>query len=83
MFQHFKETVKSQGGGSARENINLATFDKLLFPIPLIVDQHLIVKKFDLIKNETQRLESLYRQKQAALAALKKSLLHQAFAGKL
>ncbi len=32
---------------------------------------------------ETQRLESLYQQKQAALAALKKSLLHQAFSGAL
>jgi len=83
MLQHFKETVKSQGEGSARENINLATFDRLVFPIPPIVDQHLIVKKFDLIKKETQRLESLYQQKQAALSALKKSLLHQAFSGGL
>ena len=83
MLQHFKETVKSQGEGSARENINLATFDRLVFPIPPIVDQHLIVKKFDLIKKETQRLESLYQQKQAALSALKKSLLHQAFSGEL
>ena len=32
---------------------------------------------------ETQRLESLYQQKLAALAALKKSLLHQAFTGNL
>jgi len=32
---------------------------------------------------ETQRLESLYQQKLAGLAALKKSLLHQAFAGAL
>jgi type I restriction enzyme S subunit len=32
---------------------------------------------------ETQRLESLYQQKLAALAELKKSLLHQAFAGEL
>ena len=32
---------------------------------------------------ETRRLESLYQQKQAALAALKKSLLHQAFTGEL
>jgi len=32
---------------------------------------------------ETQRLASLYRQKLAALEALKKSLLHQAFTGQL
>jgi hypothetical protein len=32
---------------------------------------------------ETQRLTRLYEQKQAALAALKQSLLHQAFRGEL
>ncbi|HOB01058.1 MAG TPA: restriction endonuclease subunit S, partial [Casimicrobium huifangae] len=32
---------------------------------------------------ETQRLESLYQQKLAALDELKKSLLHQAFSGAL
>jgi len=31
----------------------------------------------------TQRLASLYERKLAALAALKKSLLHEAFTGKL
>jgi len=33
--------------------------------------------------SETQRLAGLYEQKLAALAALKKSLLHQAFSGAL
>ena len=32
---------------------------------------------------ETQRLASLYQRKLAALEALKKSLLHQAFTGEL
>jgi type I restriction enzyme S subunit len=32
---------------------------------------------------ETQRLARLYERKLAALAALKKSLLHQAFTGEL
>ena len=32
---------------------------------------------------ETQRLASLYERKHAALEALKKSLLHQAFTGEL
>jgi hypothetical protein len=32
---------------------------------------------------ETQRLESIYQQKLAALEELKKSLLHQAFSGVL
>ena len=32
---------------------------------------------------ETQRLTSIYQRKLAALEALKKSLLHQAFTGEL
>jgi len=32
---------------------------------------------------ETQRLTRIYEQKLAALVALKKSLLHQAFSGEL
>ena len=38
---------------------------------------------FDELKQETGRLEAIYEQKLAALEALKKSLLHQAFTGKL
>ena len=35
------------------------------------------------LTEETQRLASIYQQKLAALAALKKSLLHRAFNGEL
>ena len=35
------------------------------------------------LETETQRLATLYERKQAALAALKQSLLHQAFTGEL
>jgi len=37
----------------------------------------------DSVAKKTQRLEYVYEQKLIALEALKKSLLHQAFAGKL
>ena len=39
--------------------------------------------KADDLREETQRLASIYQRKLAALAALKKSLLHQAFCGEL
>ena len=39
--------------------------------------------KLDALREETQRLESIYQRKLAALEALKKSLLHQAFSGQL
>ena len=51
--------------------------------IPSLAEQRKIAGQLDALATETQRLESLYEQKQAALAALKKSLLHQAFSGNL
>jgi hypothetical protein len=42
-----------------------------------------IVAALDAMDAETQRLASLYERKIAALEALKKSLLHQAFSGTL
>lgn len=83
MLQHFKDIVKSQGEGSARHNINLATFDKLLFPMPSVAEQHRIVETVDALKSETRKLESIYQRKLAALDELRKSLLHQAFSGEL
>jgi type I restriction enzyme, S subunit len=56
-----------------------------MLPIPLcsVERQKRIAATLEEISEETQRLESIYRQKLAALEALKKSLLHQAFTGKL
>jgi type I restriction enzyme S subunit len=48
-----------------------------------ISEQCKIVSKLDALATQTQRFESLSTQKQMALAALKKSLLHQAFSGEL
>lgn len=52
------------------------------FPVDRI-KQRTIVSKLDVLIVETQRLESIYQQKLAALDALKKSLLDQAFRGEL
>jgi type I restriction enzyme S subunit len=50
---------------------------------PPVKEQVQIADDLADLATETQRLESLYTQKQAALAELKKSLLHQAFTGAL
>ena len=44
---------------------------------------YLLTKVFYLLHTKTQCLASLYQQKLAALAALKKALLHQVFNGEL
>jgi type I restriction enzyme S subunit len=46
-------------------------------------EQRLIVTQLDDLHEETQSLARLYERKCAALEALKKSLLHQAFSGEL
>jgi len=64
-------------------NINGAKLKGYPIPAPSLVEQKIIVAKLNALRRETQRLESLYQQKLAALDALKKSLLHQAFTGQL
>ena len=73
--QHFSGTGIQHFTGEA-----LARFEIPLLPLP---DLRRAVDTFDKLSEETQRLESIYRRKLAALEALKKSLLHQAFSGEL
>jgi type I restriction enzyme S subunit len=54
-----------------------------LFPFPSLRIQEGLVSDLDALRAETQRLESIYRQKLASLDALKKALLDQAFNGLL
>jgi|CZKV01.1.fsa_nt_gi type I restriction enzyme S subunit len=51
--------------------------------LPPLAEQKTIADNLDAMSEETQRLASLYERKLAALAALKQSLLHQAFTGNL
>jgi len=64
-------------------NINGAKLKEYPLPAPTLAEQREIVASLDQVSAETQRLESLYQQKLAALDELKKSLLHQAFSGAL
>ena len=50
--------------------------------VPL-AEQKRVAARLDSLAAETERLASLYQSKLAALDALKKSLLHQAFTGQL
>lgn len=56
---------------------------RVMIPVPSNEQQEKIVSIIDSLTEETQRLESLYQRKLAALDELKKSLLHQAFSGQL
>jgi type I restriction enzyme S subunit len=83
LLQSFKVRLQAKGKGSAQANINMGTFENERFPFPSVAEQKQIVVELNSLSEETQRLQSIYQQKLAALEALKKSLLHQAFTGEL
>ncbi|MEK0451478.1 MAG: hypothetical protein RL088_3746 [Verrucomicrobiota bacterium] len=60
-------------------SVNQQDINRVPFRYPDLERQREIVNQMDALAAETQRLTRLYERKQAALAALKKSLLHQAF----
>lgn len=64
-------------------SLNHGILNDLCLPVPPITVQRKAMAKADDLLAETQHLESIYHQKLAALDALKKSLLHQAFTGAL
>jgi type I restriction enzyme S subunit len=70
-------------GGAAAPHLNIRDIKTFPIPLPPIAEQRRIVELLVGITSQTQRLESVYRRKLAALEDLKKSLLHQAFAGQL
>ena len=72
----------SSGAGVPTLNRNNVHSEKVTFPTSLD-EQITIVAKLDALSEETQHLAAIYSRKLAALDALKKSLLHQAFAGEL
>jgi type I restriction enzyme S subunit len=53
------------------------------FARPPLAEQPRIANNLESLREETQHLARIYEQKLAALEALKKSLLHQAFSGEL
>jgi type I restriction enzyme S subunit len=80
-FREFLETRTVRG--ATVDRIPLKDFPSFQIRLPPIVEQERLANQFDVLREETRRLEDLYQRKLAALEALKKSLLHEAFIGQL
>jgi type I restriction enzyme S subunit len=71
------------GTGTNIKSLNQQTLSALDVPFPPLAEQKALVAKLESLSTETKCLASIYERKFAALEALKKSLLHQAFTGQL
>ena len=78
-----KQLVLGKIVGAAQKHFNITSAKEVMLHVPRISEQGAIVAKSDELREETQRLAKIYERKLAALDALKKSLLHQAFSGAL
>jgi type I restriction enzyme S subunit len=75
--------IKGFENGAAQPNLGAKSVAKYPISFPKLPEQREIADSLIELREETQRLASLYERKLAALEALKKSLLHQAFTGEL
>jgi len=75
--------IHALASGSTVQHMRVPDTKNLQLPLPSLKEQDETVATLDALREETQRLASLYQRKLAALDELKKSLLHQAFSGAL
>ena len=78
-----RQEMINGGIGTNIKSLNQPTLSSLLVPMPNRAEQFRIVAQIECLSSSTARLAALYARKLAALEELKKSLLHQAFAGEL
>jgi len=78
-----KEFLGRRAIGSIMAGLNMGIIKELPLLLPPLDTQAAIVNTLDSLREETQRLESIYQQKVAAFDELKKSLLDKAFSGAL
>ena len=75
--------MMNEAKGTTQKFVGLGYLRSFPINLPPLSIQLEVVEELDELSEETQRLESIYEQKLAALDELKKSLLHQAFTGEL
>ncbi len=75
--------IRALGSGATVQHMRVPDSKNLKLSLPHLREQQTIVAHLDALLATTQLLESIYKQKLAALDELKKSLLHKAFNGEL
>lgn len=75
--------VKVRVNTLMQPNLSIADLRLLPVPLPAMAEQREVVAKLMELEAHSKRLESVYRRMLAAFDELKKSLLHEAFSGRL
>ena len=83
LSKHFTDYAIQGSARAGMPKVNREHLFEFRVWLPDVKKQKQLAAKLDDLREETQRLARLYERKHAALEALKKSLLHQAFTGKL
>ena len=83
LSKHFTDYAIQGSARAGMPKVNREHLFEFRVWLPAVKKQNELAEKLDALNEETQRLESIYQRKLAALEALKKSLLHQAFSGAL
>jgi type I restriction enzyme S subunit len=78
-----REGFRRYSSGAVHQTIYFPEAKAFHVCFPHVSEQNRIIRQCDELADESKRLESCYQQKLDALEALKRSLLHQAFAGEL
>jgi type I restriction enzyme, S subunit len=79
----FLNALYKSSRGVRQANLSSLSMKKIPINLPPVEIQKLLVSEFRALDAETQRLETIYRQKIAALNELKQSILQKAFTGEL
>jgi type I restriction enzyme, S subunit len=73
----------NETGTVGQGNVGIGAITNAAIPLPPLHTQQAIVKKLDVLRAKTQRLEEIYKKKIHDLEELKKSILQKAFNGEL
>ena len=81
--EDLQKQIRSLASGSTVQHMRVPDSKNLQLPFPSLNTQRGIATQLNTLREKTQRLESIYQKKIAALDALKKAILQKAFSGKL
>ncbi len=83
LSKHFTDYAIAGSARAGMPKVNREHLFEFRVWLPPVKTQIKLAETLDALHAETQRLESIYQRKLAALDELKQSLLHQAFSGAL